>query len=78
MDLGELRGVLRAAGARRNQPASVVAAARERGSWGREDSRETERFVGRERGRGWVGYFFSFFFFSFSLDGWMDGRGVDS
>ena len=67
MDLGELRGVLRAAGARRNQPASVVAAARERGSWGREDSRETERFVGRERGardRG-VGSFFFFFFSPF-------------
>ena len=69
--------MLRAAGARRNWSAWVVAAARERGSWGREESRETEWFVGRERGKGWVG-FFSFYFFSFSLDGWMDGCGVDS
>ena len=74
MELGELGGVLPVAGAHRNRPAWVVAAARERGSWGREESRETERFVGRERGRGWVGSFFS----SFSLNGWMDGCGVDS
>ena len=42
--LGSSGGVLPVAGAHRNRPAWVVAAARERGSWGREErGRETER-----------------------------------
>ena len=44
LELGEVGGVLPAAGARRNRLAWVVAATRERGSWGTEErGRETER-----------------------------------
>ena len=77
LELGEVGGVLPAAGARRNRPTWAVAATRERGSWGREErGRETER----EEAFGGVGWALSrgLFFFSFSLDGWMDGCGVDS
>ena len=44
LELGEVGGVLPVARARRNRPAWVVAATRERGLWGTEErGRETER-----------------------------------
>ena len=76
MDLGELGGVLPVAGAHRNRPAWVVAAARERGSWGR-GARSRDREGGGIQWS-WVGSISWALFFSFSLDGWMDGCGVDS
>jgi hypothetical protein len=77
VELGELGGVLPVAGARRNRPAWVVAAARERSSWGKRSEVKS-----RDRGRrrsvelgglslSLVGSFLSFFLLS--LAGWMDG-----
>ena len=72
MELGELGGVLPVAGAHRNRPAWVVAAVRERGSWGREErGRETER----EEAFGGVGWALSRGLFFLLLSRWMDGCG---
>ena len=79
--LGSSGGVLTVAGAHRNRPAWVVAAARERGSWGREErgARSRDREGGGVRWS-WVGSIsWALFFLLFSrwMDGWMWGGQLD-